>query len=73
MAKLLTIGEMARRLGWPLHKVDYILRSRRIEPKARAGILRIFGEDVIERLRSEVDGAEQASPTADGSASGGQP
>lgn len=63
MAKLLTIGEMARRLGWPLHKVDYLLRSRRIEPKARAGILRIFGEDVIERLRSEADGEEETSLT----------
>ncbi|MDI9431030.1 MAG: hypothetical protein QM570_04860 [Planctomycetota bacterium] len=63
MQKALTIGEIARRLDWPIHRVDYFLRSRRIEPKARAGILRIFGGDVIERLRSEADRAEQASPT----------
>lgn len=63
MQKALTIGEIARRLDWPVHRVDYFLRSRRIEPKARAGILRIFGEDVIERLRSEADGEEETSLT----------
>jgi len=51
MEKALTIGEIAHRLGWPVHRVDYFLRSRRIEPVARAGILRIFSDDVIERLR----------------------
>jgi DNA-binding transcriptional MerR regulator len=53
MTKALTVGEIARRLGWPLHKVDYLIRSRGIKPRIRAGNLRVFPESVLERLQSE--------------------
>jgi DNA-binding transcriptional MerR regulator len=53
MARALTIGEIARRLGWPNHVVDYLIRSRQIEPAFRAGNLRVFPETIIEQLRRE--------------------
>ena len=53
MTRALTIGEIARRLGWPIHRVDYLIRSRGIEPELRAGNLRVFPETIIDRLRSE--------------------
>jgi DNA-binding transcriptional MerR regulator len=53
MTQALTIGEIARRLAWPTHRVDYLIRSRGIEPEMRAGNLRVFPETIIDRLRRE--------------------
>ena len=53
MTQALTTGEIARRLGWPVHRVDYLIRSRGIEPAIRAGNLRVFPETIIDRLRTE--------------------
>ena len=53
MTQALTIGEIARRLGWPIHRVDYLIRSRGFEPELRAGNLRVFPETIIDRLRQE--------------------
>lgn len=39
---LLTPGVIARRLAVPLHRVLYVLRTRRVQPVARAGILRLY-------------------------------
>ena len=48
-----TIGEIGRQTGWPNHKVEYFIKSRKIEPVLRAGNIRVFGEDIVERLLSE--------------------
>jgi hypothetical protein len=40
----LTVGEMARRLDQPVHRITYIVRSRNIQPASRAGALRVFTE-----------------------------
>ena len=53
MNKALTIGEIARRLGWPNHAVEYLIRSRRIEPAFRAGNLRVFPDTIVDRLQNE--------------------
>ena len=53
MTKALTVGEIARRLDWPIHRVDYLIRSRGIKPELRAGNLRVFSENIIARLRTE--------------------
>ena len=42
MPKLITVGRLAELLGVPIHRIEYILRSRNIQPCARAGILRLF-------------------------------
>lgn len=41
---LLTVGELARRLGRPVHAIEYLIRSRRIEPCGWAGNARVFSE-----------------------------
>lgn len=73
-----TVGEIARRLGESLHRIEYVIRSRNIQPVSRAGNVRIFTEsDVVligDELR-EIDARhEQASddeaPVTDG---GGAP
>jgi hypothetical protein len=44
----LTVGEIARRLGEPLHKIEYVIRARRIAPARIAGNIRIFADsDVV--------------------------
>ena len=53
-AMMPTIGAIARRLDQPIWRVDYILRSRQIRPAARAGNARVFTEDDVDRIASEL-------------------
>jgi hypothetical protein len=46
----ITIGEISRRLDEPLHRVEYAIRPRNIQPNATAGNLRIFDVETIERV-----------------------
>lgn len=50
--KALTIGEIARRLGCPIHRIEYIIESRHIQPRQRAGIARVFAETDVEYIGS---------------------
>jgi hypothetical protein len=45
-----TIGRIARELNEPIHRVDYAIRTRGIEPEFTAGHLRVFSEDAAERI-----------------------
>lgn len=49
--KLYTAGEVARVLGVPLARLDYAIRSYQIEPTQRAGILRLYDSETIERIK----------------------
>lgn len=49
-----TVGEIARRLGEPLHRIEYVIRSRQIQPAARAGNARIFTDADVDHIRSEL-------------------
>ncbi len=49
-----TVGEIARRLGEPLHRVQYVIRSRNIKPAVRAGNLRIFSDPDVRYIESEL-------------------
>jgi len=49
-----TVGEIARRTGYPQHRVEYVIRSRDIRPTARAGNARIFSEADVDRIASEL-------------------
>jgi hypothetical protein len=49
-----TIGEIARRLGQPVHRVEYVIRARRIRPCGWAGNARVFPEDAVEVIASEL-------------------
>jgi hypothetical protein len=58
-ALALTIGAIARELGEPIHRVQYAIRTRGIEPECLAGNIRVFGDDTIERVAgilNEIDG-----------------
>jgi len=49
-----TVGEIARRFGEPLHRIEYVIRSRGIKPLGRAGNARVFSELAVERIGEEL-------------------
>jgi hypothetical protein len=49
-----TVGEIARRLNEPLHRVEYVIRSRNIKPSALAGNCRVFGEEAVQLIEQEL-------------------
>jgi len=49
---LLTVGELARVLGVPIHKVQYVLRTRAVKPSARVGNFRVFSQADAEYVAS---------------------
>ncbi len=49
-----TVGVIAQRLGEPLHRVAYVIRSRNLQPVARAGNARVFDEAGVNFIRSEL-------------------
>lgn len=63
--KLLTVGEIAARTGLPIHRVQYLIKSRRIEPSGRAGVLRVFDENAFHEIEREVAAATGATPSHD--------
>lgn len=52
MSRALTIGEVAKRLGYPLHRIEYIIRSRNIRPRLRAGNARVFSGSDLQYIAS---------------------
>ncbi|MFH1268674.1 MAG: MerR family transcriptional regulator [Planctomycetota bacterium] len=53
--RLATIGEVARLLKTPLHRIEYVLRSRpHIRPRATAGGARCFDDEAIAEIRHEL-------------------
>jgi len=51
---MLTIGEIARRLGQPVHRIEYVIRARGIRPCGWAGNARVFPEDAVEVIAAEL-------------------
>jgi hypothetical protein len=49
-----TVGEIARRLGEPIHRVEYIIRSRGITPSGWAGNSRVFSDADVQHVASEL-------------------
>lgn len=53
--RLITVGVIAAELGVPLHRVQYVLRTRRsIRPKAVAGRLWLYDSDDIRQVEAEL-------------------
>ena len=51
--KLHTVGDVARILGTPIHRVEYILKTRpQIRPVGRVGIARVYDDAAVELLRA---------------------
>ncbi|EMI20656.1 hypothetical protein RMSM_02424 [Rhodopirellula maiorica SM1] len=64
---LLTVGEIARRLDTKIHRIEYIIRSRRIEASGWAGHARVFSQANLDHIASELsrmdaDRNRQSSP-----------
>ncbi|UCC31271.1 MAG: hypothetical protein JSU86_03145 [Phycisphaerales bacterium] len=49
-----TVGEIARRTGYAVHRVEYVIRSRNIRASSRAGNARVFTEADVEQIASEL-------------------
>ena len=59
--RALTVGEIARRHGVPIHRVQYLLRTRAdIQPAARAGTTRVYGEADVDRIGEHLQAIEAA-------------
>ncbi len=52
MPRLLTLGQLARRLGVSTHRLKYAIDQYQVEPRMRVGITRVWSEDDIPRMRS---------------------
>lgn len=53
--QLLTPGRLAAELGEPLHRIQYVLSTRRhIRPAARAGQLRLYQTHALGFIRREL-------------------
>ena len=55
MAKLLTVGDVARALEEPQPRVNYALAKACIQPVGRVGILRMFSVDQLPEIREAID------------------
>jgi hypothetical protein len=62
----LTIGVIARQLDEPLHRVDYAIRTRAIEPEAIAGNLRIFPLEAVEQVAEILRDIDRQAPRSKG-------
>ena len=49
-----TVGEIARRLGEPVHRIEYVIRTRELKPVSRAGHAGIFSEGDVQYIASEL-------------------
>ena len=50
-----TVGLIAAELLVPVHRVQYIIRTRNIQPQCVAGNLKIFTKDDVARIRHELN------------------
>lgn len=55
-----TIGEIARRIGAPTHRIEYIIRARSIRPCGWAGNARVFTEESVAAIAAELQRIDAA-------------
>ncbi len=58
IARELTPGEIARKCRSPLHRVDYVIRARNLQPTARAGAIRVFTAEQAAFIDAELRAIE---------------
>ena len=49
-----TVGAIARRLGEPVHRIQYVIASRGIQPISKAGSCYVYSEAAVARIASEL-------------------
>lgn len=50
-----TAGTIAAELGVPLHRVQYILRTRKIQPVAKAGVFNLYSAEHTAEVRRHLN------------------
>ena len=50
----LTVGEIAARCRCSIHQVEYVIRSRGLQPAARAGRIRIFSAEDLDFIAKTI-------------------
>ncbi len=53
-----TVGEIARRLEVPIHRVEYVIRARSIAASGWAGNARVFSDADVRRIAEELQAME---------------
>lgn len=54
--QLITPGTIARELDQPIHRVLHVLATRpAIQPSARAGRIRLYDRETLEKVRCEIE------------------
>lgn len=49
-----SLGEIARRIDEPIHRVEYVIRTRKIAPLLVAGGRNFYSEAAVQRIASEI-------------------
>ncbi len=49
-----TVGQIAKRLGVPSHRITYVIETRGIKPLGVAGQARVFTEAAVDHIASEL-------------------
>jgi hypothetical protein len=63
--QLLTLGVIADRCNEPIHRIEYVLRTRNIRPVGVAGRSRVYTEQDLERIVEElrsIDAGKDGAP-----------
>jgi DNA-binding transcriptional MerR regulator len=63
--RLLTTGEIARRLAVPVHRVTYAIQRHGIKPTAFAGNVRLFSVETVKRLSTCLASPETGASDAE--------
>jgi hypothetical protein len=66
----MTVTQLAEHLGEPLHRVQYVLRSRDIEPRVRVAGCRLFGREQVQPIADELAKTAARRTTNGGDMSG---
>ena len=67
--RLMTVGEIAKRLNQPVHRIEYLIQARRIRPRAMAGNARCFDDAAVAELRRHIntlDARQMRAPASEG-------
>ena len=49
-----TVGEISRQTGAAVHRVEYVIRSRKVKAVSRAGNVRVFSDSDVAFIASEI-------------------
>ncbi|MBN1341506.1 MAG: hypothetical protein JXQ73_02445 [Phycisphaerae bacterium] len=59
--RLVTLGEIARDMGLPLHRLTYALKTYHVRETQRAGVIRLFDAAAVERVKAAVRRIDKGS------------